>query len=360
MTDKILRARLAPLGISVSVAAAGFVLFGAPAPAHAAACGPKVMEALKTKSTGKDDGVRIDCDLTLSPDDVIPHRLEFAGDAASGVTVNCRGATIGTAATRTSNSKPTIAVRSLLDKATGSWSVPRDISIRNCKVRGNVRMIGLGLNGEAEYVRVSSLNRNHTQNAQANAPSGIQLQNLTIDANGDIPLYFGPGVTNSTITKSRFQGKTNKTAIYLDAESAGNTISGNTFSLKTGREVIAVDGSAKNQIVDNEFRNPVDGGIYVYRNCGEGGTIRHQEPQHNLIAGNTFSYKDGFARPAIWLNMRDIGKLYCVKDPKHPFGSSLDPSDQAKFNVVRDNRFKGLWTPGIVNFDNTNQISGNR
>ncbi|MBP1851406.1 right-handed parallel beta-helix repeat-containing protein [Rhizobium halophytocola] len=344
-------------GMAVCIGAA---LTLAPSPAQAAACSASTLTALRSAPSAGSDSVRIDCDLTLSASDVIVRRLIFAGAQASGVTLDCKGATIGTRQTKTSYSDPTIAIRSLRDDKTGAWSVPRDITIRNCNIRGNIRLIGLGPNGQAKYVRLSSFNRDHTQNAQANAPSGITLRNLTITGTGGIPLYFAPGVTKSSITGSRFVGKSNQTAIYLDAESAGNTISNNRFSLKAGREMIAVDGSADNQIVANTFDDPVDGGVYVYRNCGEGGTIRHQPPQYNVISDNRFDYKKGLARPAIWLNMRDAaGKLLCTRDEQHPFGSSLDPSDQAKYNVVQGNRFKGLWTPAIINFDGTNDVRGN-
>ncbi|NKN35151.1 right-handed parallel beta-helix repeat-containing protein [Agrobacterium sp. a22-2] len=332
--------------------------------AQAAPCGPEVYEHLRAPAGEMPQAVRVACDLDLDPSDVIARKIVFAGEQSSGTTLDCHGATIGTAAMKSGPRAPTIAIRSV-PKGRGDaqiWSAPRDITIRNCTIVGSLRLIGLGPNGEAEAVHRSSLTRDHTRNAQNSAPSGIVLDRLKFRATGGIPLYFGPGVTRTSLRNSRFLGTTEKTAIYLDAESAGNNISRNIFAMSSvGRELIAVDGSARNVIANNTFRNPENGGIYVYRNCGEGGTIRHQKPQYNEITGNRFIYKEALtARPAIWLNQRDIGKIFCSPDPKYPFGSSLDSSDQAKHNIVRNNRFEGPWSLRIVNFDDTNRIVGNK
>lgn len=358
---------------AVSFACTCLHLFSAPPAVLAAAkpsasSGPKSCDAafyekLRSPVSKGDDSIRVDCNIELGAKEALNRKLVFAGEAASGTTLDCGGATIGSKAVNPSPGSPTIAIRSI-KKGKGTeqtWSVPRGITIRNCRIIGSLRLIGLGATGEAEEVRKSSLNRDHTEFAQASAPSNIVLSDLTFVTEGAIPLYLGPGVTKTTVANSTFLGSTNKTAVYLDAESAENVIDRNVFKLETKyREVIAVDGSAKNRISNNIFENPVNGGIWVYRNCGEGGTIRHQKPQYNEIIANRFVYKSTLARPAIWLNHRDIGKLTCKIDPKYPFGSSLDYRDFAKHNLVKDNRFEGPWSLRIINFDDTNRIVGNR
>jgi hypothetical protein len=329
--------------------------------AQAKACDAAFYDKLRSSPKDKDDRINVTCDLQLKPEDVIKRKLVFSGEAASGVSLDCRGATLGDKKMKYTTTSPTVLVRSQRQGDGGSWSVPRNISIRNCKIIGNVRLMGLGPNGEAEEVRKSSLNRNHTANAQKNAPSGISLDKVTIDGLGGIPLYFGPGVTNSALRNSTIRGKSSKTAIYLDAESAGNVIADNRFQVKVGREMIAVDGSARNIISGNTFENPLKGGIFVYRNCGEGGTIRHQEPRSNQIINNRFTYKSSIiAYPAIWLNHRDVGKWYCKVNPKYPFGSSLDPRDRAIDNVVSGNRFEGALSPMVIDTRRTNKLGDNR
>ncbi len=317
--------------------------------AQAKMCDATFYEKLRSAPHGKDDRITVDCDLQLRPKDVITRKLVFAGEAASGVSLDCRGATLGSAKMKYGVSAPTVLVRSQKLPGSSGWSVPRNIRITNCKIIGNIRLTGLGANGEAEEVRKSSLNRDHTTNAQRNAPSGIDLKNVSIEAVGTIPLYFGPGVTKSSLTNSTIRGKSAKTVIYLDAESAENVIADNRFSVKADREVIAVDGSARNVISGNEFKNAEKGGIFVYRNCGEGGTIRHQEPRSNQIVDNRFVYRSSIvAYPAIWLNHRDVGKWYCKIDPRYPFGSSLDPRDRAIDNVLAGNRFEGAISPMVL------------
>ena len=211
-----------------------------------------------------------------------------------------------------------------------------DITIKRCKINGSIRTIGLGHNGEAPGVKASSIKAGHTERAQAAAPKNTVLYGLTITGHGRIPLYLGPGTTRLTMYDSTIKGRSDSVALYLDAESGFNIIRNNTFALAANsREAIALDGSANNQILSNTITAP-NGGIYLYRNCGEGGTVRHQAPQRNLIAGNTINNTGGYG---IWAGSRNGGRLYCKDDAGFPFGSSKDDGDFADNNTIRDNTF---------------------
>jgi len=342
-----------PALIASFVLSLGFV----PAGAEAAACGTDVHAALHTPASEGSKPLEITCDLTLAQTDVITQPVALSGSTASGLSLDCNGGTLdGTAA-----KARTVLIRSVR-RRDGSWDVPRDIQIRNCTIRGDVRIQGLGPNGQAEEVRLSSLEAGHTGRAQAAAPSGITLDNITFVANGGIPLYAAPGVTDMTVENSRFTGDTTSTAIYLDAESARSRIVGNTFDIRTSRrEMIAVDGAADNRIEGNLFENPIKGGIFLYRNCGEGGTIRHQKPERNIITGNTFRYMNFWAaRPAIWLGSRQGTSSYCFSRRDLPFGSSLSPRDYAQHNVVTGNRLPGGRPSLIIDHDEHNMVSDNR
>jgi hypothetical protein len=221
------------------------------------------------------------------------------------------------------------------------WDVPEKITIRNGRVRGSIRIYGLGVNGEAPKVRESSHREGHTSRAQAAAPRAILLEDLKIEADHRIPLYLGPGVTGVTVRNCTFTGWSVSTAVYLDAESGGNRIEGCTFNVRSGREVMAVDGSATNTIVGNHFLQVSYGGIYLYRNCGEGGTVRHQPPQGNVIENNFFNMKDlRSGSYGIWLGSRQGRRSYCEDDAGYPFGSSIDNRDFADHNTVRRNVFQ--------------------
>jgi hypothetical protein len=222
-------------------------------------------------------------------------------------------------------------------------NVPTNVTIKNCKINGSIRIAGLGFNGEAPGVKISSKEPGHTERAQAVAPNQINLYNLTITGKGRIPLYIAPGVTKVSLVDSTINGRSDSVALYLDAESGFNIVRNNTFDITgASREIIAVDGSANNQILANNIKQAPKGGIYLYRNCGEGGTVRHQSPQHNLIAGNSFNLTGlQWSAYGIWLGSRDGGRLYCSEDAGLPFGSSKDNSDFADNNVIKDNVFTG-------------------
>lgn len=238
------------------------------------------------------------------------------------------------------------------------WDVPEKITVRNGKLRGSIRIFGLGVNGEAPKVRESSHREGHTARAQAAAPRGILLENIQIEADHRIPLYLGPGVTGVTIRNCTFTGWSASTTVYLDAESGGNRIENCTFNVRAGREVMAVDGSATNTIVDNRFLRADYGGIYLYRNCGEGGTVRHQTPQGNVIENNFFDLKD--LRPGsygIWLGSRQGRRSYCEDDAGYPFGSSVDNRDFADHNTLLGNVFRPVSDRAIRDDGSDNRIS---
>lgn len=279
-------------------------------------------------------------------------KIVLSGHAASGKVIDCSGGWFN-------DGKATeLIIRS--EKSGGGWDRPENITIRNCRIRGSIRIIGLGRNGEAPEVNQSSHLLGHTERAQAAAPTGILISGVKIEAVGGIPLYIAPGDTRITVENCDFSGWSSSTGIYLDAESAGNTIRNNSFSLQTGREIIAVDGSANNRIEHNRFSRIPYGGIYLYRNCGEGGTVRHQTPHGNIIDGNRFDTSAlGLGSAAIWLGSRNGDRPYCHADDGYPFGSSADNRDFADDNTVSGNTFSPPSSRAIRNDGKDNRVTAN-
>jgi len=267
-------------------------------------------------------------------------KIEMVGSAVDGTVIDLGGRWFN-------EGKPTeLVIRSR--QTPDGWDVPQNITIRNARLRGSIRIQGLGRNGEAARVRQSSVSEGHTARAQAAAPRGIVLENLQIEADHRIPLYLAPGVTGVTIRNCRFTGWTIATTVYLDAESADNTIAGCLFDVRAAREVIAVDGSARNLIAGNRFERADFGGIYLYRNCGEGGTVRHQTPRENRIERNTFDLSG--LRPGsygVWIGSRQGRRTYCEEDAGHEFGSSADNRDFADDNILTANVFDPLASRAI-------------
>ncbi|MCF8132857.1 MAG: hypothetical protein K9J72_07015 [Synechococcus sp. Tobar2m-G35] len=252
----------------------------------------------------------------------------LAGAAQAGRRIDCRGGWL-------EGGRPIELRIQSLQRPDGSWERPDGLLISHCRLRGAIRLVGLGRNGEAEAVRLSSRDPDHGQRARGAAPHGVVLEGLDLEAVGPIPVYAGPGTVGLQLKNSRLWGESRSVALYLDAESRGHVVSGNRFELTTTREVIAIDGSAANRIQGNRFGSGGRGGIFLYRNCGEGGTVRHQTPVENDISGNTFSAFTG--PPSIWLGSRNGRRRYCQQDAGLPFGSSSDDRDHADRNRVVGN-----------------------
>lgn len=323
---------------------ASFILLGvvhlvvtpAGAATSAPPCTPETRAAILAPALDPNDAVALGCSLRLWPGDVVTKRLVLEGGRASGVAIHCAGATIGRADVQPTFPNATIEIRSRRIGPT-AWERPADIAIRGCTILGPVRVWGMGLNGQGEAVKVSSRALGHTERAQAAAPTRITIADSTLAASGQIPLYLAPGVTEVMLTGSRVTGRSGSVAVYLDAESARNTLDRNSFAIETGREVVAVDGSADNRITGNRFEIGWRGGIYLYRNCGEGGTIRHQTPSRNVIQDNRFRYGFVLHLPEISVGAREGFRLYCGDDAGYPFGSSIDDGDHATDNVLSGN-----------------------
>lgn len=276
------------------------------------------------------------CRATLQPSQAVVRPVVIRGREASGAGLDCNGAQIGIPRVPVTTSSPTIAIWSA-KLPDGRWSAPRDVTIRNCTIHGAIRIWGMGADGSYDDLRTSSRTPGHTRDLQQVAPRNVRLEGLTIVAGGTIPLYIGPGVTGVSFTASTISGQTSATAVYLDAESARNTIAANRIVARTQREAIAVDGSAHNIIRDNHFDLGGQPGILLYRNCGERGVIRHQSPSHNTITGNRFAGASWLRPRLVVENARNGRRSYCRDDAGYPYGSSADDRDLGRDNIIRHN-----------------------
>jgi parallel beta-helix repeat protein len=324
-------------------------------PALAPVCPDSVIQQIVTPASQDQSPVKLTCSVKLPLNALVTRQIVFEGSAANGAVLDCDGGRLQGTAQK--GDREAIVVRSIQSGL--SWDRPVGVNVVNCLIDGSVRIYGMGRNGEANWVKQSSKNKTHTIDAQAAAPSNIRFERVTISGRDGVPFYVSPGVTNVTLTNSAINGASTSVGIYLDAESAGMQITNNSFGIRTKtREVIAIDGSAHNTITGNRFDNAGNGGIFAYRNCGEGGTIRHQAPSFNRIENNSFSMA-GSNNPAIWLNSRNGNRSYCFQDPSHPFGSSLTPMDMAQNNIVENNKATGGRGDAFRNADPSNTFIGN-
>jgi hypothetical protein len=208
---------------------------------------------------------------------------------------------------------------------------------------------------EINPFKMSSRKIGHTVRARANAPTNITLDNLTITGHW---IYIAPGVTRVNLTNSLLTGIRKRGAIYLDAESGFNVIENNRIEVTTrpkfgakltnqlgflpGIQAVSIDASSHNTIKNNQFTVDHDA-IHFYRNCGEGGVIRHTSPSHNTITNNEFRGKN----PRIYIGSRGgkgtfpvANSAPCRRDEGYlEAGSAESNKDQARYNTVSNNRF---------------------
>lgn len=272
------------------------------------------------------------CDLNLNKN--LDKAVLLTGQQASNISLNCQNFSVGNL-----QKYPSILIQTELKQK--KWSVPQNINIQNCNIRNGIRIHGVGRNGQAAQVKMSSQQLGHTQRMQQRAPSQIVLDRLRFTAVEHNLLYLAPGVHHVSLRNSQFSGETKALAIYLDAESANNSIENNQFKLKNKkRELIAIDGSASNIIRHNHFDVYKSGAIFLYRNCGEGGTVRHQTPSYNQIINNQFYLKASSNHPVIWVGSRAGKRAYCSADHGFAFGSSANDQDLAQHNVINNNTLR--------------------
>ncbi len=279
---------------------------------------------------------RMTCRAVLTAGQTITRPILIEGAEASGAGLDCNGGVVGRPGVAVTTRQPTIAVWSRRITAE-HWSRPTDIRIKNCTVHGAVRVWGMGADGGYDDLRASSRTADHTARTQGSAPSHIALHRVSVVGTGSIPLYVGPGVTRLSLTHSTLSGRSDATALYLDAESADNRIENNSIAVATRREAVAVDGSARNRIMGNRLTLAGRGGVFLYRNCGERGVIRHQTPSDNQITDNVFSDAAWLRPQLVVVGSREGRRSYCGADRGYPWGSSADDGDRATGNVVARN-----------------------
>jgi len=328
-------------------------------------CSKEKMKEIRETATYSFDRVQVDCNCTLDSTDVITKRLIFEGKEASGATCNCNGAILNGGVGSLNYRKDMIEVRS--KKMGATWERPENVTIQNCNIIGSVGIWGMGKYGEDTHIRESSKrkisHRRHIQRVRNNAPKNIVFDNITITGIDKTPLCFSPGVTYSKLINSEIKGKSSKAAIYLDEESAHNTIKGNYIHVKTVKDnkgevgvknrgwcQLAIDGSTHNNITNNRFAELQNGGIYLYQNCRERGLIQNTPPKYNIIVNNVFYYKNyGGKKPAIFLGSCDYGFKqtpfgYCSEGIPY----SIIVKDNLRYNIVMQNQFYKRKIKGIL------------
>ena len=311
-------------------------------------CGDDVVEQLfAAPKTAGDNAVHVHCDLTI-PSDVHPgekvlKRIIVDGNAAWGITIDCNGRIIngGPDSYNYKHTMLDIHSKPPADPVRDTWGDrPGNVTIRRCNIVGTVRIYGMGFNANQPFVKEASYLPGYVAQVQNSAPYRITLDRVHITGDPYTPLYVGPGVSDLTVVDSIIDGKSNAAGVYLEAETVRNVFRNDKIWVDTnGAPEMAIDGSSDNRIIGNTFGALRNGGIYLYRNCGQSGSIRHNTPINNQIISNVFLYdKYTGPNPAVFLGSRNGTAGYCDADRAGTTGSAVDDRSFARYNTVMGNQ----------------------
>lgn len=238
-----------------------------------------------------------------------------------------------------------------------SITVTRSMTtIRNCVVNGGIIIKGKYRSHDLLVER--SRRHDYVDWIRKQSPSHIVIEDTKIVADGRIPLYIFNGSWDVKIRNVTITGPSNSVMIYLDSETSRITIKDSYIDgSQASREVIAVDASDHNLIENNVIVMSDDGGIFLYRNCGEEGLIRHTTPSYNQIINNKF--KNGSIRKsAIFVGSREGDRCYCDDDKGYNIGSSQSDLDHSRLNLVQGNSLDGARV--LVRDRHSNTVVDNR
>jgi parallel beta-helix repeat protein len=286
--------------------------------------------------------------------------------ATSGVTLDCQGAKIVSA--------PGASGRGILVRAPEGVALS-DVIVRNCHVEGFLNSLRVTRDGfrtyapGEEYLTPTSNIVIEKSTFKGSRGSGIfvdgyvedvTLRSNTIDGAGSVGIYLETGSR-----RNRVQGNSIINNGYRENGSAGQltTLAGTQFWWwGVGREGLAVDGSYENEIVGNAFFNNSNGGLFLYKNCGEYPSRpayfeRRFGARANLIEANTFVG----GRNGVWVGSRMGENTYPMEctDPAYvESGITRVVLDYAADSMVRNNRFVDV-TYGIRVEDDGTTVEAN-
>ena len=209
-----------------------------------------------------------------------------------------------------------------------------NVTVRNCHIKGEVRIYGLARNANNAVYYDESRKLDYVTWIRGTSPSGTVIEDCTIHNEAGIPLYVGPGCTNTTIRNVEITGASPSVMVYLGAESYGTVITGGLIDgREAGREAVAIDASESNLLEGvTILYDPSYGGVFAYRNCGEAGIPRHTTPRGNVLRRITFSG----GGTAVYWGSREGSRCFCDLDADADVGSGKSDRDHADNNMVEN------------------------
>jgi parallel beta-helix repeat protein len=285
---------------------------------------------------------------------------------ASGVTLDCQGATIRS---------PEGAGGRGIQVHTPIDAPLTDVTVRNCHIEGFLNSLRVTRDG----FRTLPAGEEYE-----NGTSDILIEQSTFSGSRGVGIFVDGYVEGVTIRNNRVTGA-GSSGIYLETGSRGSDVEGNSlidngfrengpggqpFTFNgidlwfwgIGREGISIDGSYDNTVSGNVFQGNSAGGVFLYKNCGEypdrpAYFERRYPSEHNLIEGNVFIGGTN----GVWVGSR-MGEntlpMECTDEAYIDEPLRRVVLDRANDNIVRGNIF-GNVTYGIRVEDDGNVVEAN-
>jgi len=269
----------------------------------------------------------------------------------SNITLDCRGA---------------IIAGGVKSKAGILISAPSDLRLENVTVR-NCIITNQPVGIQVSRTKWRRLKRGHENE---NGFRRILISNLRILDSKGSGIYLTPYVSGVTIRKVEIAGS-GESGIYFDSGTTGNRLQNSEIhhngfgrkskntkiisfgpvrikALLTGREGIALDGAFNNKIIGNHIHHNAVGGIYAYRNCGEGHSKKRKRwyrrrygANGNVMRGNRIENEIN----GIWIASRASQNQYFMDCGGAAYRTGVlfkIHRDQAKNNRVIANQFRNV------------------
>lgn len=317
---------------------------------------PKATKLLTCKDITANSTIKIKGHTRLTDQcDLTGKSVKFVLDK-SNTSLDCRGARLSQAKGDTSK-KSAVTIRPKKNQAIAN------ITVANChstgyahalhimqKTRPNARYLQ-GITDIASNqktaphdIRIINVSSNQSMSSGIYVDDHsykVHFSDLLVRGSGTVGLYFEFGTQNNRVENS----------VFVD----------NGFrTFKPDREAIAVDSSAGNMIVNNQFIHNGLGGIMLYRNCFEYANDssrgnhfkRTQSSRDNLIQDNTFINEP----VGVWVASRQSRNLIGFQCGAYLVKKTLTARyhlDSAKDNQIIGNRFVDVMTGVIVEDDGT-------
>jgi hypothetical protein len=241
------------------------------------------------------------------------------------------------------------------------------VQIRNCTVR-NFTKLGIGVGWAlADGDKLRAPGTGDAAAYEARTPSDTVIANTRVEGIGGVGIYIDDHVVGTRMQHVIVRGAQGA-GIYLEHDSRNATIEhatveGNGRAGAVGAQPgMAIDASQGNVVRDSTFRRNGQGGIFLYRNCGERVGIdpqavpRETGANGNLIEGNSFDETTGI-RVAARMS-RNLRAMQCGRKPYYDAGGVQIVLDEARHNIIRGNEIRaGDW--GVIVEDDDNVIEGN-